>query len=151
AGSLGREGRWHVGAPDPSLTTLDPHRWSRPGIDWVTATPVALGRFPAGMGRKGTGRRESASAAILDAASEDIRRACGHVGLPEPLSVQVSLAPLLEGALPVRSYPPFTRGGVRRALVHAAISFAEPVRGPVVLGSGRYLGLGLFLPVGGQQ
>ncbi len=150
-GSLGRGGRWHVGRGDASLATLDHRRWSRSSVCWVTATPVALGRFPAGLRHAGVGRRELPSDAVLDAAGEDIRRACGHVGLPEPENVHVSLAPLLDGAIPVRSYPPFTRGGVRRALVHAAISFSEPVSGPLILGSGRYLGLGLFLPVDWRQ
>jgi len=31
--------------------------------------------------------------------------------------------------------------------VHADIQFAAPVRGPLLLGAGRYFGLGLCLPV----
>jgi CRISPR-associated protein Csb2 len=31
--------------------------------------------------------------------------------------------------------------------VHADIVFAEKVRGPVLLGAGRYTGLGLCLPI----
>jgi CRISPR-associated protein Csb2 len=33
--------------------------------------------------------------------------------------------------------------------VHAVLRFARPVAGPLVLGRGRYRGLGLFLPLEG--
>src|SRR5579883_3061642 len=35
----------------------------------------------------------------------------------------------------------------KERLWHVEIAFAKPVRGPLVLGDGRYLGLGLFVPV----
>lgn len=35
----------------------------------------------------------------------------------------------------------------KEALWHVAITFAEPVNGPLVLGDGRYLGLGLMHPI----
>ena len=34
-----------------------------------------------------------------------------------------------------------------RSLVHAVVRFPQPVRGPVVLGAGRFVGLGLCLPL----
>jgi CRISPR-associated protein Csb2 len=34
-----------------------------------------------------------------------------------------------------------------RQLTHAVIQFAEPVEGPVLLGAGRFLGLGLCRPL----
>jgi CRISPR-associated protein Csb2 len=148
SGALGRSGRWQVGAADPSLATLDRRRWSRPSRTWITATPLALGRFPAGLRRERQSRSRAIGEAVLDSASDDIRQACEHLGLPAPLEVVASLAPLLDGALPVRAFPKFSRGGVRRALVHAKVTFAAPIAGPLVLGSGRYLGLGLCLPVG---
>lgn len=151
SGSLGRNHRWQAGRAEPALATLDPGRWARPSASWVTATPVALGRFPAGLHRSARRGGGSASAAVLDAAGDDIRAACGHIGLPEPVEVRVSLTPLLDGSLPVRAFPPFARGGVRRALVHAALTFPVPISGPLVLGSGRYLGLGLCLPVSAAQ
>lgn len=147
SGSLGRDHRWQAGRVDPASATLDPGRWARPSASWVTATPVALGRFPAGLHQSARRGGGSASGAVLDAAGDDIRASCGHIGLPEPLEVRISLTPLLDGSLPVRAFPPFTRGGVRRALVHAALTFPVPISGPLVLGSGRYLGLGLCLPV----
>ncbi len=34
-----------------------------------------------------------------------------------------------------------------RLLTHAVIRFDAPIRGPVVLGAGRFVGLGLCLPL----
>jgi len=39
-----------------------------------------------------------------------------------------------------------TGSGTPRACVHAEIEFTEPVRGPVLVGAGRYFGYGLCLP-----
>jgi hypothetical protein len=39
-------------------------------------------------------------------------------------------------------------GRPRRQMVHARVRFHQPVTGPVLAGSMRYLGLGLFLPAG---
>jgi len=36
---------------------------------------------------------------------------------------------------------------VRRQLLHASVVFEHPVAGPLVLGAGRFLGLGLMRPV----
>ena len=36
---------------------------------------------------------------------------------------------------------------VRRQLVHASLTFEHPVAGPLMLGTGRFLGLGLMRPV----
>jgi CRISPR-associated protein Csb2 len=47
----------------------------------------------------------------------------------------------------MRQFPGYKTGtGTPRACVHAQIEFAEPVRGPVLVGAGRYLGYGLCLP-----
>lgn len=75
--------------------------------------------------------------------------ACTRIGLPRPMSVEVSLAPLLPGAQPVHAFLPWPGrpGRTARVRVHADIRFAEPVRGPVLLGAGRFFGLGLCLPI----
>ena len=79
-------------------------------------------------------------------------KSCEHAGLPQPAQIRVSLVSNLAGARPARDYPVFKQGragrsGVVRRLVHAAVEFAEEVRGPFILGSGRFLGLGLMRPV----
>ena len=50
-----------------------------------------------------------------------------------------------------RQFPGYQTGnGTPRACVHAEIEFAEPVRGPVLVGAGRYFGYGLCLPRAGR-
>jgi CRISPR-associated protein Csb2 len=44
------------------------------------------------------------------------------------------------------AFPP-DAGRLRRSLVHASLEFEVEVRGPILLGAGRYTGLGLFRPV----
>ncbi|MCA9730012.1 MAG: type I-U CRISPR-associated protein Cas5/Cas6, partial [Candidatus Eisenbacteria bacterium] len=80
---------------------------------------------------------------------EIISRACVRVGLPQPAKVTAVPTIALRGAQKPRYYGPFPREAdrTRRALTHAILEFEEPVLGPVLLGAGRYSGLGLFRPV----
>lgn len=112
--------------------TLQPSRWAtRSGTRvWATVTPLML---------DGHTRRSR------DEASE-VARSLVIAGYSKPTEVEVSGAPLVPGAVwrPRRgTIPP---GRPLRKLVHARVTFAEPIRGPVLAGSMRYLGLGLFLP-----
>lgn len=131
-----------------SLVSLRPPIWQHASRHWVSATPIALPRHPGSLS-KGTG---SARAKAWAEAESAVRTACSHVGLPEPLSVKVSLSPFLIGARPVRSYPAFNqknRNGKKlfRQLVHVSLKFENLVSGPLVVGSGRFRGLGLMRPV----
>lgn len=124
--------------------SLRPGTWFHPARRFVTATPIALDRNPGKLrsNQKGTGRK-----AWIEA-QRSIAVACERIGLPRPISVDISSAPLLPGAQPARSFSPWPGllGRANRVLVHADIHFAEPVRGPVLLGAGRYFGLGLCMP-----
>lgn len=124
---------------------LDPARWSRSSARFITVTPIALDKNPGNLrsNQDGTARK-----AALEA-QQSISDACQHVVGVRPVSVEVSLAPLLPGAQHVRDFLPWPgrAGRTPRVRVHADIQFAEPVRGPLLLGAGRYFGLGLCLPV----
>ena len=113
---------------------LQPSRWaagSRGSRDWVTATPLMLD------GHLRRGRDEAG----------EVARSLTIAGYPRPADVEVSAAPLTAGAVwrPRPGTLPADRP--QRRMLHARIRFAEPVVGPVLAGSMRYLGLGLFLPV----
>ena len=130
-----------------TLDSLRPQVWSHPSRQWVSATPIALPRHP---GRLSRGSAE-ARARAWSAAESAVVAACGHVSLPEPSAVEVSLEPFVTGARGASRFPPFSQKGrdgkpVRRQLVHASISFEHPVAGPLMLGAGRFLGLGLMRP-----
>ncbi|WP_420614232.1 type I-G CRISPR-associated protein Csb2 [Candidatus Spongiisocius sp.] len=130
------------------LVTLRPGLWRRGSHRWVSATPIALPTHPGALGR-GTAAARAKAWARAEKAVVD---SCRHIGLPEPIDVGVALAPLIPGARPAPTFPAFRQRGpggkpVARRLVHAAVTFDQPVAGPVVLGAGRYLGLGLMRPV----
>ncbi len=130
-----------------TLISLRSHWWLQRSRRWVSVSPVALPRHP-GRLSGGTGAARAKAWAEAEAA---VKIACMHVGLPEPLAVEVGFSPFLAGVRPATAYPPFSqkgRGGkpIRRQLVHAAVSFDEPVVGPLILGAGRFLGLGLMRP-----
>lgn len=130
------------------LATLRPGRWRRESTKWVTATPIALPIHP-GKLTKGTSKARSKA---WQNAEEAIVKSCRHVGLPEPSYVTVSFDPFILGARPAPRYPTFSQIGnggkeICRKLVHAAITFDTPVSGPLALGAGRFIGLGLMLPL----
>jgi CRISPR-associated protein Csb2 len=141
---LTRERSWRVQrSPSPSRASLRPDRWSRPSYTWMSVTPVVLDRFPE--------KDDPAEMAEL------IAKACQRVALPEPVEIQFHKHSGVRGALtsyPARgsqarpdwSFPRDSRlsGRPRR---HVFIRFAERVRGPLILGAGRYQGFGLCLPV----
>lgn len=125
--------------------TLDPMRWSRSSARFITATPIALDKNPGNLrsNQGGTARK-----AALEA-QQSISDACLYVVGVRPRSIEVSLAPLLPGAQHVRHFLPWPGrpGRTPRVRVHADIRFESPVSGPLLLGAGRYFGLGLCLPV----
>jgi CRISPR-associated protein Csb2 len=127
---------------------LDPMRWCRASTRFVTATPIALDKNPGNLRSNldGTARK-----AALEA-QQNISDACFRVVGARPSSVEVSLAPLLPGAQHVRDFLPWPGrpGRTPRVRVHADIRFELPVRGPLLLGAGRFFGLGLCLPVEDQ-
>lgn len=131
-----------------ALVSLRPEVWSQPSRRWVSTTPIALPKHPGRLVR-GTGRARVKAWALAEAA---VVMACGHVGLPEPTAVQVSLNALLAGARVATHFPVFSQKGpdskpIRRQLVHVALTFDAPVAGPLILGAGRFLGLGLMRPI----
>jgi CRISPR-associated protein Csb2 len=125
---------------------LHPTRWCRSSTRFITATPIALDKNPGNLrsNRAGTARK-----AALEA-QRNISDACERIVGLRPISVEVSLAPLLPGAQHVRDFLPWPGrpGRTPRVRVHADIRFPARVTGPLLLGAGRYFGLGLCLPVG---
>ena len=131
-----------------TIISLRPGVWHSSSRRWVSATPVALPKHPGQLGR-GT---QAARAKAWNAAEDAVRAACAHVGLPEPMSVEASFNPFISGARPATRFPVFSQNGrdgneVRRQFVHVSVTFDRPVSGPLMLGTGRFLGLGLMRPV----
>ncbi len=133
-----------VSEPSPHLRTLDPLLWCGEGVVWGTVTPILLDRFP--------GELESRSSTIVQKAEQEaeeaVERACERIGLPRPRLVSIA-APCFTGSAAADQ---FRRRRDRQGLpprvrVHALIDFGRVVQGPVLLGAGRYVGLGLCRPL----
>lgn len=124
---------------------LDPMRWCHASTRFITATPIALDKNPGNL----RSNQERTAHKAAQEAQRSISDACFHVVGIRPASVEVSLAPLLPGAQHVRSFLPWPGrpGRTPRVRVHADIRFDVHVQGPLLLGAGRYFGLGLCLPV----
>jgi CRISPR-associated protein Csb2 len=84
-----------------------------------------------------------------------IKSACVNAGLPEPDVIVPDKHSAIEGApsaQPSGKAPEWMRWRLpsslaSRFLTHAVIRFSEPVEGPVILGAGRFVGLGLCRPI----
>jgi CRISPR-associated protein Csb2 len=148
--TLGRAGALRL-APtlDPDRASLDPRRYTRTARRWATATPLVLDRhIDPPRPERGDGDRYRREVEEL------IGRACLHAGLPAPLRVVAGkhAAPAgVPSATPSGSAPSWTGWRVpeafaSRRLVHAVLTFQELLAGPVLIGAGRFCGLGLCLP-----
>lgn len=130
--------------PGSGRRSLDPAPYTRAARTFATVTPIVLDRH---LKRQGAARDEEIA--------NQIAKACQRIGLPAPQQVVAAKHSAVEGApsawpsgqgpawLTWR-LPPSLAG---RQLTHAVLGFAEPVDGPVLLGAGRFHGLGLCLPL----
>lgn len=124
--------------------TLDPGYWMRPARRWGSVTPVALDKNPGDL--HSDNPKEAVDAARR--AEEIVMRSCERVGLPAPRWVEIIRRSLFDASPAARDYMPFPRKSAnpaahRRVCVHVEMSFDEPVAGPVLIGAGRYFGVGL--------
>jgi CRISPR-associated protein Csb2 len=132
-------GDWALDSSDETALqqALRPMTWTRPSRLWRTVTPILLDRFP---------KKNGATVEQIVAAS------CRRIGLAEPLRIEHGAYSKMEGVPPVPAFRLLrTKAEQPRWGIHARIEFAGPVRGPVVLGAGRYFGLGLMRPEQEQQ
>lgn len=153
---LGRLGAMQLSRVDALAAgnPLAPARWLGPSRHWASVTPIALQRNPGDL----TSRDPAKVARATRRAEEIVSRGCAHVGLPEPANVCVSRRSAFPGVPSAPEFMPFPRkaGGpgsdrFKRVCVHVALEFAEPVAGPVLLGAGRYFGVGLCRPAASRQ
>lgn len=132
--TMGRLGVWRILPQDSlrALVALRPETWCGPSRRWATVTPIVLDHYP---------KQDSDW-------EEIVARACERIGLPRPQEVVLVPGSLFIGAPPAKQFPPLPRkfGKGQYLHVHALIIFAEEVRGPVLLGAGRYRGYGLCRP-----
>jgi CRISPR-associated protein Csb2 len=120
--------------------SLDPAIYLGPARLFATVTPIALDRH---LKEKDDARQDEIRAQIT--------AACTNIGLPEPDQIVADKHSAFEGApsaYPSNKSPTWTRWQMPRALAtrqltHAVIRFPREVEGPVILGAGRFMGVGL--------
>lgn len=124
---------------------LSNHTWTAVSTVWESVTPIVLDRFPK---RDRRSEREAWKEEIADI----ISASCENVGLPRPHAVHVHHNSFVLGALSARpqggGFPLMKSrdGKPSRYQVHARLEFGTPVRGPVLLGAGRFVGYGFCRP-----
>jgi CRISPR-associated protein Csb2 len=126
---------------ETSRRSLDPAPYVRSACTWATCTPVVLDRH----------LKETANEARQIEVESLLRRACANIGLPEPDWLVFDKHSAVEGtpsAYPSGHAPHWTgwrlpQSLASRQLTHAMFHFNTPLPGPVILGAGRFLGLGL--------
>lgn len=144
---IGRTGLLHFGPSGswavrldlaPEKASLATRRYVGPSRIWGTVLPALLDRHP--KDRHGRSLPEVIIRSLL------------NVGLPkgaiEGVDVEVHKTPLIRGAPTIQevggSLPtdsPY-RG---RPLAHLLLTFERPIQGPLLIGAGRYRGLGLCM------
>lgn len=129
---------------EPGRRSLDPSLYTDAACTFATVTPIVLDRH---LKHQGAAREAEIRTQIA--------AACRNIGLPEPDEIVADKHSALEGApsaYPSGAAPAWMRWRLppslaSRQLTHAVVRFGEPVRGPVILGAGRFVGLGLCRPL----
>ena len=130
--------------PSEGRRSLDPSLYTGRARTVATLTPIVLDRH---VKQRGPARAEEIRAQMV--------AACRNIGLPEPEAVSIAKHSAFEGAAsayPSTGAPKWMRWRLppslaSRQLAHAVIRFPLEVEGPVILGAGRFIGLGLCRPL----
>lgn len=120
--------------------------WTQPSTVWASVTPVVLDRHP---------KRDPVTERVAwrEEVATSIVESCRRIGLPAPVAVDVDKTSWHRGAPRSRPGPngmPWlaSKTGAPRQQVHVLLQFDSEVRGPVLLGAGRYRGYGVCKPLG---
>lgn len=138
---LGRWGEWRLcllgaEALAGAARALQPSVYSEAHRHWASVTPVVFGHFP----------KPKPGKDVLAV----IGRACRDIGLPAPAWAELVPASRFKAVPLAKSFigEEFDRSAYLRGKLtaHVVLRFAEPVCGPIILGAGRFLGLGVCKP-----
>ncbi len=128
---LGKLGEWklEIANFDVNRQTLKPETWMDPSKHWATVTPILLDRYP----KKNL------------PAEELLVTACVRAGLPPPANCTYgAFTPQDRG---LKGVPPVFAFSTDRWAVHAVFDFDTKVKGPILVGAGRFFGMGLMKPI----
>ena len=128
-GNLGSLDLRRLDDPRLELQSLRFSRYQTLAKSWVSVTPVIFERFPK--------PKLSAEQIIVDSLARQ--------NLPAPVAIEIQRMPMLVGSENSAAFnmPEPLRGKLR---AHVRLVFERPINGPLLLGSGRFQGFGLFTP-----
>ena len=124
-------------------------------MDWRSVTPVALPESAARRRIDPTRVAEQAKGGAERRAEQELAAAAVFHALRHakvrrrPDDIRVQREPFESNGQRVEAFAGGTRFAKAR-LWHVQVRFDEPVQGPLVIGDGRFLGLGLMAPVHAQ-
>lgn len=131
-GSLGSISMQLLATKPDDLQALQFTKWyAGSATCWASVTPVVLDRHP---------KKNGATAETI------IAESCVRIGLPRPVEVRIGNASVFKGAPPVHAFLGRSSRTTGRPMQHVLVRFAYEVRGPVLLGAGRFFGMGLCRP-----
>jgi len=123
---------------------------------WRTVTPAVLPQHAARRRIDPARRRAEAKGGVertkeettaAEGVAAAVVQALRHAGVAaRPAAIRVQREPFEAKDARAEVFAPGTRFAKER-LWHAEVAFATPVRGPLAIGDGRYLGLGILRPV----
>jgi CRISPR-associated protein Csb2 len=124
--------RWTMEiAHDDHRVSLRETRYSGRAAIWASVTPIVFDRYP---------RRRLRLEDVVGTM-------CRDVGLPVPHRVETASMGWLRGAVDSHEHGLGRRDYLARSYIaHLRIEWPRHVPGPIVLGRGRYFGLGVMLP-----
>jgi len=117
---------------EPDLKTLDKRQYTRESRKWTTVTPYVFGRYP---------RKKSQS--------EVVAESCRRIGLSHPPKKirTMDTSPINGVPEPGDFNYDYAHFDSNKLKKHVVLEFEKPVKGPMVLGAGRYFGSGLMRPL----
>lgn len=117
---------------DVAPLALQTNTWMRRSLRWTSVTPILLDRYPK-----------------KDLTAEELLvTACQRAGLPLPSHCSYGTHPDSDAGL--KGVPPVFAFAPSRWAIHATLEFRVAVKGPVLIGAGRFFGMGLMKPVQGR-
>ncbi|HMR32943.1 MAG TPA: type I-U CRISPR-associated protein Csb2 [Geminicoccaceae bacterium] len=119
-------------ANDDQRLSLRPDRLAGSSRTWASATPVVFDRHP---------RRDLSLCEVVGSM-------CRDAGLPPPRAVEAMPHSSIGGCVASRQHSLGRRSYLGQChIAHLRLTWSRPVPGPMLLGRGRFFGLGMMLPL----
>jgi CRISPR-associated protein Csb2 len=117
---------------DSTLLSLQFGTYSKASDIWASVTPLVFDRHA----KKGKLTAE-----------QIVTESCIRAGIPAPVEVRLGPASAVLGAPLAKDFHGRSKQTEGRVRQHVLLRFDRRIRGPLLLGAGRFIGLGVFVPL----